>query len=179
MSGMPKQSNIFLVGFMGSGKSTVGPLLAKKIDYHFVDSDELVEQKAGKSVAQIFSEDGEPTFRKAEESVIQAVFEKPNVVCALGGGALKSPRTRELLRDGLLVLLECPPEVLMERVKETDRPILRGFEGKALLSRIESLLEDRQSQYDLAEIRQDTDQLGPSEIAESLAEKINSWVKSN
>jgi shikimate kinase len=91
---------IVLVGFMGAGKSTVGSLLADRLGLPFTDSDQVIEQRAGRPVRQIFAEDGEPAFRALEYQVIAELLDGPARVLALGGGAAEHPGTRALLARG-------------------------------------------------------------------------------
>jgi shikimate kinase len=88
---------IVLVGFMGAGKTTVGHLLAAELELPFADSDQLIEQRAGRLIRQIFAEDGEAAFRALEHQVIAELLEGPDLVLALGGGAAEHPRTRDTL----------------------------------------------------------------------------------
>jgi shikimate kinase len=91
---------IVLVGFMGAGKTTVGTLLAARLGLPFTDSDQVIEQRAGRPVRQIFAEDGEPAFRALEHEVIAGLLDGPPMVLALGGGAPENPPTRALLASG-------------------------------------------------------------------------------
>jgi shikimate kinase len=91
---------IVLVGFMGAGKTTVGHLLSGRLGLPFTDSDEVIEQRAGRPVRQIFAEDGEPAFRALEHHVIAGLLDGPALVLALGGGAAEHPGTRALLARG-------------------------------------------------------------------------------
>jgi len=91
---------IVLVGFMGAGKSTVGSLLAGRLGLPFTDSDQVIEQRAGRPVRQIFAEDGEPAFRALEHQVIAEILDGPARVLALGGGAVEHPGTRAVLARG-------------------------------------------------------------------------------
>jgi shikimate kinase len=91
---------IVLVGFMGAGKSTVGSLLADRLGLPFTDSDQVIEQRAGRPVRQIFAEEGEPAFRALEHQVIAEILDGPARVLALGGGAVEHPGTRALLTRG-------------------------------------------------------------------------------
>jgi shikimate kinase len=88
---------IVLVGFMGAGKTTVGGLLARRLGLPLADSDQVIEERTGRQVRQIFAEDGEPAFRALEHQVIGELLEGPDLVIAVGGGAPEHPRTRDLL----------------------------------------------------------------------------------
>ncbi len=142
MSDAPPQrapQRIALTGFMGSGKTTVGRLLAARLGWQFVDLDSAVEQRAGKTVPQIFSEEGEETFRQAEAAALKELLQLPETVIALGGGAPTWPAVRDLLAgDGALILLHlhAPFPVLYERCvaqardpRSTPRPLLSESEA--------------------------------------------------
>jgi shikimate kinase len=122
---------IVLIGFMGAGKSTIGPLLAQKLGWQFLDADAAIESRAGKSVAEIFAQHGESAFRALEAESIRDQAHRHNLVLALGGGALESAATRELLAslDQTCVLfLDAPLEVLVTRCLQqpggAERPVL-------------------------------------------------------
>lgn len=116
---------IVLVGFMGAGKTTVGHLLAARLGLPFVDSDQVIEQQAGRPVRQIFAQDGEPAFRDLEHQVIAGLLDGPDLVLALGGGAPEHPRTRERLAAAQVVYLRVGYDQAMARVGgDPERPLL-------------------------------------------------------
>ena len=116
---------IVLVGFMGAGKTTVGQLLAQCLGLPFVDSDQVIEQQAGRPVRQIFAQDGEPAFRALEHQVITGLLDGPDLVLALGGGAPEHPRTRERLATAQVVYLRVGYDQAMARVgDDPERPLL-------------------------------------------------------
>jgi shikimate kinase len=116
---------IVLVGFMGAGKTTVGHLLSGHLGLPFADSDQVIEQRAGRPVRQIFAEDGEPAFRALEHQVIADLLDGPDLVLALGGGAAEHPRTREKLADAQVVYLQVGYDQAMARVSgDAGRPLL-------------------------------------------------------
>lgn len=125
---MKQTKPIFLCGLMGSGKSTVGRILASKIGVPFVDLDEEIERKAGKTVSEIFAREGEARFRELERLVLMDCIENDTGVFALGGGALQSREIAEQVADtGTLVYLETSVDVLAERLLGDDsRPLLQG-----------------------------------------------------
>jgi shikimate kinase len=138
---------IFLVGFMGSGKSTVGPLLAKKLGWEFVDLDAEIEGRFGVPISEIFEREGEPAFRELEHEALHEQVQlvrrgKPRVV-ALGGGAFVADRNRDALTTaGVSIWLECPSELLWQRVsREAHRPLARDRAA------FERLFEQRQASY--------------------------------
>ncbi len=160
---MKLESNIFLIGFSGSGKSTVGKLLAKKLSCSFVDIDKLIETKARKTILDIFKSDGENAFRKLEFAVIKNLFAKktrakPKVI-ALGGGAFENRATRLLLAEnGISVWLKCSISKIYERLrKHSDRPKLTGKKESLSARRqkqtIRKLLLKRKDNYARADVR--------------------------
>lgn len=132
----PSESNpaapprrIVLTGFMGSGKSTVGPLIAARLGWRFIDADEVIEAEAGAVIADIFARYGEADFRDREHATIARMASEDHLVLALGGGAIERPDTRELLLNGtgtLLVHLEVDLKTSLERCSGTEytRPVL-------------------------------------------------------
>src|SRR5262245_4177165 len=126
---------IFLVGFMGAGKTTVGRVLAQLLQHRFFDLDEIIEKDAGKSVRQIFTEDGELEFRRVEKKALESLQGTWDAVVALGGGAYAAEENRRLVRElGTAVWLECPLEVCMARLAgDESRPLLRTEQEMAQL----------------------------------------------
>jgi shikimate kinase len=131
---------IVLVGFMGAGKTTIGTLLAARLGLPFADSDQVIEQRAGRPVRQIFAEDGEPAFRALEHQVIAELLERPPAVLALGGGAAEHSGTRERLATSRVVYLQVGYEQAMRRVggdpDPQSRPLLAREDILARLDRI-------------------------------------------
>lgn len=120
------EKSIVLCGFMGSGKSTVGKLLAEKLGCTFTDMDTYIENKANMTVSEIFSAFGEETFRKMETEAAEELAHKPGQVIAAGGGTLLSPKNVSIFKgNSIIVLLDAPLAVIRERLKEdTTRPLL-------------------------------------------------------
>jgi shikimate kinase len=111
-------NSIYLVGFMGSGKSTVGRRLAEALGWTFVDLDDDIEAATGRTIADIFSNDGEQAFRDAEHAALQARVSGSNAVVALGGGAFTFVRNRDVMKGaGTSVWLDCPFELALRRVE--------------------------------------------------------------
>jgi shikimate kinase len=150
---------IYLTGFMASGKSTIGPILANTLGYDFVDIDTLIEVAQKKTVRDIFREHGEQYFRDLEREIIAALAMRDHLVIALGGGALTDPvNLRVITNSGVLVYLKVPPEEILKRVQHrTDRPLLTGPEGERLApaelrERVLALYEAREPLYSNADI---------------------------
>lgn len=149
-------SNIFLVGPMGVGKSTIGRRLAAVTGKRFVDSDEEIERKTGVEIDLIFEIEGEPGFRRRESRLIEELASRSNIVLATGGGAVLDPANRVLLKKGgTIVYLTAPAAVLARRtVRDRRRPLLRGGDR---LQRIEQLLSERETLYrEIADVVIDT-----------------------
>src|SRR4051794_10502177 len=120
----PDLPNLILAGFMGTGKSTVGPIVARALDMPFLDTDRLIEQQSGLPVSEIFARHGEPAFRVLEHEACHIVAAGASHVVAIGGGALLDPTSRTVLEaTGVIVLLTCRSDVLVERLRES---ALRG-----------------------------------------------------
>jgi shikimate kinase / 3-dehydroquinate synthase len=117
---------IVLVGFMGAGKTTVGRLLAAELGLRFADSDQVIEQRRGRSVREIFAEDGEAAFRAAEHEVLAELMRGPEAVVAVGGGAVENQASRRLLRAARVIYLQVGYDEAMRRVGgDAGRPLLR------------------------------------------------------
>jgi shikimate kinase len=163
---------IFLTGFMGSGKSTVGPLVADQLGFRFIDLDERVEAAAGRSAAEVLQERGEPRFRALETAVLSQVLSEEDVVIATGGGALASDATMAMAKDGgMVVYLRVRPETLAQRLQsDATRPLLHdseghGMRGKELLERINEILADRRRFYEQADAIVEADEMTPPDVA--------------
>src|SRR3989338_8534962 len=127
MLNLETMKNIYLTGFMGTGKSAVGRELAQRLNLELVDIDDLVVRKENRSINDIFSQNGEPYFRKVESQVLQEVSARENQVVSCGGGIVINPDNIVLMKkSGKLVCLSARPEVIFERVKRhTHRPLLQ------------------------------------------------------
>jgi len=150
MKELLKGLNIYLIGMMGSGKTTVGELLAKELEYRFLDTDAIISAVSEKSINQIFAEDGEDEFRQLESDVLQEVSAYLYTVIATGGGIILRQQNWSHLRDGMVVWLNVPIDVLVQRLKDDDtRPLLKREE---LHTKLTSLYEQRKSLYQQADI---------------------------
>lgn len=161
-------ARIVLVGFMGSGKSTVGKALAACLGWAFHDLDHAVERRTGLSVAALFAQRGEPAFREEERLAAEELGRLEHVVVATGGGAWVQPQTRALLRSGALtVWLHCDFETVLRRVRpDGSRPLARNHERMRLLWR------EREAAYRLADLEFDTSRTPPGELAERIADAV-------
>jgi shikimate kinase len=171
-----KKNNIYLMGFMGCGKTKVGNLLAKKLGWSFLDSDDCIVRDAGLSIPEIFEQKGESYFRKLEKKCIKTISRLNGHVIALGGGAILDPENWEhISRSGMTVTLSYPPEILAARLeKKSDRPLLNETKGNARLIKIIDLLEKRESYYRRADL---IIHLNKEVPADRVAETLIGYVK--
>ena len=158
-------ASVVLVGAPGSGKSTVGALLAERLGIPFTDVDAVIEQRTGRSIAAIFADDGEPAFRTLEEQVTAELLDRPGVL-SLGGGAVLSPTTRAALRGRRVVWLQVSAATAVQRVGLNEaRPLLLGN----VRGRLIRLLAERTPLYaEVSTERVETDSHPPEEVVELL-----------
>jgi shikimate kinase len=157
---------IVLVGFMGAGKSTVGSLLAARLGLPFTDSDQVIEQRSGRPIRQIFAEDGEPAFRALEHRVIAGLLDGPAVVLALGGGAAEHPGTRDKLAGAQVVYLHVSYEQALRRAGGDRAP-----ESRPLMARpdLAALYERRLAVYaGVATLTVPTDGRRPEAVTDDI-----------
>lgn len=166
---LPQRDNIILVGFMASGKSHVGRILSQRTGLPLVDADSVIVERAGKSIEQIFADDGEATFRVLERQVIAELCQGTGQIISAGGGAFVDPDNRRvMLAGGTVFCLQASPETIYQRLKADNdsgqavRPLLAGADP---LGRIRELLAERAGAYGQAHHCIDTDELTPEEVA--------------
>ena len=149
-----KKPDIVLIGYMGCGKTTVGKALAEKLDYDFIDTDALIEEKEGRSISDIFAVEGESAFRDMETELLKelAVSNPSGAVISCGGGIVLRKENHELLKKlGRVIYLKASAETTFERVKgETSRPLLTSQDEAALRAKIEDMLKIRGGYYETA-----------------------------
>lgn len=140
---MRDTKNIFLIGPMGAGKTTVGRLLAKSVGLGFIDSDKEIERRTGVSIPMIFEYEGEAGFRKREADVLADLTQMSAIVLATGGGSILLPENRECLRSrGFVVYLHCPIEKQLERTqKDSNRPLLKTENPRQKLAELFAVRE--------------------------------------
>jgi len=158
--------NIYLAGFMGTGKTATARALARRLGAPWVDLDDEIERASGMTVPEIFAARGERAFRTLERAALRRVADAGGRVVALGGGAVCSAPNRELLRSsGAVVLLHAAPEVIWRRVaRQGGRPLLSGPRGR---ERLAGLLARRRADYGRYRRRVDTGRLTPRAAAEA------------
>lgn len=156
-----------LVGFMGTGKSTIARKLAEKIGWTLVDTDQWIEAAEGMSIAQMFKEKGERYFREAEVAAISDILQGSHQVIASGGGAVLSAKNREaMLEHALVIALKADERTIVQRVsRDQNRPLLKGN----VRQNVAKLLEERKHAYDFAHVQIDTSR---STIDETVAQII-------
>lgn len=170
------KQNIILTGFMGTGKTEVGQILARLLKRRFLDTDALVEQLTGLPVPLIFELHGETFFRHRESAVIAALDRYPpgSLVVATGGGAVLRKRNRKnLQQNGLIVLLTASPAAILRRVgTDPGRPLLRGSTSPA--ETVRSLLKKRETYYSGYQLKVDTTNVSPDAAAAEIIARLSS-----
>lgn len=159
-------SNIVLVGFMGTGKSTIGKIVAEKLGYAFLDSDTVIEEEAGATVAEIFEMYGEQYFRELESNVISRISSQDNLVIATGGGVVLSSQNMHVLgSSGIIICLKAEPQAILKRIGDTStRPLLKeGNPAQAM----EKRLKEREGLY-YGDLLLDTTFINPAEAADRI-----------
>jgi len=170
--------SIVLIGLMGAGKTTVGRRLAQRLDLPFVDADHEIERAAGKSIPEIFAEDGEEFFRNGEERVIARLLENGPQVLATGGGAWMREATRERVREkGVSVWLKADIDVLMERVsRRPGRPLLEADDPRAVMER---LIEERYPVYAQADITVESHDAPHHVMVARIIRELAEWLETH
>ena len=164
----PLTGHLYLVGFMGSGKSTVGPVLAGELGRSFVDLDHLIEDAAKMDIPRIFDLRGEAHFRELETRMLAEVRDWEPAVVALGGGAFSQAPNRDLIfRTGIAVTLRIPLELAWRRSTQVDdRPLARDRQ------QFEALYRKRQPDYDLADLRVGVEGRSPEQICRLIRDRL-------
>jgi shikimate kinase len=162
-----KIQNIALIGFMGTGKSSVGRLVADHLQFSFVDTDELIEARAGKLISRIFEQDGEKTFREYERQIVDELRGLKRTVISTGGGLGANEENLASLKEhALVVCLWASPQIIWNRVRtQAHRPLLQGDNPKA---KIRELLAQRESFYRRADVLVNTEVRSAKEVAQHV-----------
>ena len=158
-----KKNLIFLTGFMASGKSTIGPILANTIGWDFLDLDKVIEEKTNKKIVDIFREEGEKFFRELETDTLREITSLNKYVISLGGGTIENEENLKMMKDnGILVYLETSPEAAYKRLRfKRDRPALLFDDHEPtkeeFINRINIILSRRLKYYNQADVKINTD----------------------
>ncbi len=174
---MNQQGNVFLIGPMGAGKTTIGRHLATLLHKRFVDVDHEIEKRTGVSIPVIFEIEGEAGFRRRESAVIEELTRDTNIVLATGGGAVLLEENRKLLKDrGTVAYLQADIDTLVERTRrDRNRPLLQTENPRA---KIEELLQQREPIYrEVADVIINTGQRAPSSVARDVAVRLKALSK--
>lgn len=169
--------NIVLIGFRGTGKSTVGKLLAERLKKDFIDTDVYIESATKRTIKDIFAKDGEEGFRGIEAEVIAELSRSDNKVLAAGGGViLNEENVKNLKSNGLMVLLEAAPEIIYKRITQDEKTTQQrpSLTNKKPFEEIKHILELRQPLYEkAADLTIDTSHITCEEIVEEIIRKVN------
>lgn len=168
--------SLYLVGMMGSGKSSTGRPLAEKLGYGFVDSDSVIEQLAGCSIPEIFQRDGEAGFRALETQVLSAISERHSLVVATGGGVVTRSENWGVMHQGIVIWLDVEREQLLKRLEadSTPRPLLEEADPAQALDRI---LNARRPQYSEADLTVVIEEETPDVVADGILQLLPNLIQ--
>ena len=170
------KDNVILTGFMGTGKTSLGKLLATKLGRPFVDIDKKIETEQKLSIPKIFEQFGEKHFRELEKSAVKELCERRGLVIATGGGTIKDEENLQLLKSsGVLICLTTEPEEIFNRTaRRGERPVLDGG-GDERLETIKKLLAERKKFYDRADYQVDTTEWSPLQIIDDICRYLRQF----
>ena len=168
--------SLYLVGMMGSGKTSTGRPLAERLGYGFVDADAVIEQAAGCSIPDIFDRDGEAGFRSLESQVLSAISQRHSLVVATGGGVVTQPENWGMLHSGIVIWLDVVPDQLLQRLNadSTVRPLLQTADPEAALN---ALLNERRPLYAEADLTAVINDETPEAVADGILQLVPSLLK--
>ena len=168
--------SLYLVGMMGSGKTSTGRPLAERLGYGFVDADAVIEQAAGCSIPEIFDRDGEAGFRSLERQVLCAISQRHSLVVATGGGVVTQPENWGMLHSGIVIWLDVVPDQLLQRLNadSTVRPLLQTADPEAALN---ALLNERRPLYAEADLTVVINDETPEAVADGILQLVPSLLK--
>mmetsp|Transcript_2950 Transcript_2950/g.3957 ORF Transcript_2950/g.3957 Transcript_2950/m.3957 type:complete len:308 (+) Transcript_2950:126-1049(+) len=171
-------SNLYMIGMMGSGKSAVGDIVARRMGtYNFLDTDEIIERATNVSIPEIFKQEGEDGFRDIESQVLNSVHPYLRCVISTGGGIVCRRENWSKLHTGIVVWLDCPPKVIMKRIEGTDRPLLQTENP---LQTLEDLLEERREKYKQADVRIEImEDMDPDQVADTIMRVLHDFIDEN
>lgn len=168
--------SLYLIGMMGSGKTSTGRPLAERLGYGFVDADAVIEQAAGCTIPEIFERDGEAGFRELESQVMSAICQRHSLVVATGGGVVTQRKNWGLLHSGIVIWLDVMRDQLLARLKAdaTERPLLQTPDPEAAL---DDLLAQRKPLYGEADLTVVIDQEDPTTVADGILQLLPGLLK--
>ena len=163
--------SLYLVGMMGSGKTSTGRPLAERLGYGFVDADAVIEQAAGCTIPEIFEQNGESGFRALETQVLNAISQRHSLVVATGGGVVTQSQNWGLLHSGIVIWLDVERDQLLKRLQadETARPLLQRTDPEAA---VDALLEERRPLYAEADLTVVIDDESPEVVADGILQLL-------
>ena len=166
--------SIFLIGMMGSGKSSTGPVLAEILKYKYVDLDVLIEKLTKKTIDKVFSEEGEEYFRDLETQCLQEIIKLPSVVVSTGGGVVLKKENWGILRQGIIVWLDINKEIVLNRLNSKDniRPLLKGNIERTY----EEIFQTRKDIYAQADLRVEINNEGVKNVAEKILNALKKEI---
>ncbi len=170
--------NIYFIGMMGCGKSTIGDIVARRMGtYNFLDTDTILERAAGMTIPQIFETEGEEAFRVAEAQVLDSVHAHVRIVVSTGGGLVMRNQNWSKLQTGLVVYLKVDPEVIMKRIEGTDRPLLQTDNP---LETLKKLYEERNERYEQADVTVEIDEgMSVEDVADKCIRALHDFIDEN
>jgi len=181
---LKKKNLIYLTGFMGSGKSTIAPILANTLGFSYFDIDKEIEALTSKKITEVFSDFGEEYFRELEHNLLLSLSNMDDCIVSLGGGTIANQNNLEIIKtSGILVYLRAKPEFILKRLKyKTDRPLIKSIEGKQLseeqlLFKINQLLKQREPYYAQADIVINTDDKAIGITVDQLVRELRIMMK--
>ncbi len=168
--------SLYVVGMMGSGKTSTGRPLAERLGSGFVDADAVIEQAAGCSIPDIFNRDGEAGFRSLESQVLSAISQRHSLVVATGGGVVTQPENWGMLHSGIVIWLDVVPDQLLQRLNadSTVRPLLQTADPEAALN---ALLNERRPLYAEADLTVVINDETPEAVADGILQLVPSLLK--
>ncbi len=170
------KDNVILTGFMGTGKTSLGKMLATKLGRPFVDIDKKIEDETHLSIPKIFERFGEEHFRELERAAVKELSERRGLVIATGGGTIKDAENLRLLKNsGVMICLTTEPEEIFNRTaRRGERPVLDGG-GDERLATIKKLLAERQKFYERADYTVDTTEWSPIQIVDDICRYLRQF----
>jgi len=176
---------VYLAGFMGAGKSTVGPILANTLGWNYYDLDKVIEERLGKKIKEIFEDNGEPFFRQVESDTLKELSHSNNVIISLGGGTIVNQNNLKIIKStGKIIYLKASIDSIYKRVAfKRDRPNLlidgEEFSKEKLIQKINNLFNAREKYYNQADLTIDTDKISIGVTVDKLAKIINNEFEIN